>query len=341
MRVANWYGGKDFRIENVPIPKIKDSEVLVRVRAVSICGTELHAFAGISKRREEVHGLPLIMGHEFSGEVVEIGKNVEKVAVGDRVSVKPLITCGKCEQCGAGQDNICSNIKMIGLHVDGAFAEYVSGPAENCYKIPDSVSFEEGSLMEPCSVGLHAIKATPIELDDDFAVIGDGPIGLIGLQMAKLAGAGKLFLIGHRNYRMESAKDLGADYVINGKEKDPVEEVLKLTNNKGVDAVLEAVGAGKTVQQGIDIVKKGGTVSVVGLMEKMMALNMLNVTVKEVRIQGIYGYTKKEFESSIRLASANKINLKQLITHLLPLEEIAKGFEILAQKKNAIKIVIE
>jgi 2-desacetyl-2-hydroxyethyl bacteriochlorophyllide A dehydrogenase len=340
MKIANWYGGKDFRIEDVSIPKIKDNEVLVRVRAVSICGAEVHAYTGFSKRRQEVHGLPLVMGHEFSGEVAEVGSGVKNVSVGDRVGVNPITTCGKCEQCIKGQTNICKNFRLIGLNVDGAFAEYVSVIGENCYKLPDSISFEEASLLEPCSVGLHAVNITHIKLGDDVAVLGDGPIGLMALQALKLGGAGRIFVVGHRDYRMELARKLGANGVIDEKKEDPVKKVLKLTNNEGVDAVLEAVGSKKTVQQGIEMVKKGGTVAVMGMMEKMMELNILNVSANEVRIQGTYGYTKKEFESSIRLASANKINLKSLITHVLPLQDIAKGFEILAQKKDAIKIVI-
>jgi len=341
MRIANWYGGKDFRIERVPKPKIRDNEVLVRVKAASICGTELHAYTGLSKRREEIHGLPLVMGHEFSGEVAEVGKNVSEVSVGDRVAVNPLITCGKCEQCITGKTNICKEIKMIGLHVDGAFAEYVPVVTENCYKIPDTLSFEEVALMEPCSVGIHAVNITPIELGDNVAVIGDGPIGLMALQAAKLAGAARIFVIGHHNHRLDLAKKLGADEVINEKEEDAVKKVMELTDGKGVDVVLEAVGTRKAVQQGIDMANKGKTITVIGLLEKSMELNMLNVAVKELRIQGSYGYTKKEFGSSVKLASRNKIDLKQMITHVFSLEEIQKGFEILAQKKNAIKVVIK
>ncbi|MHA1582615.1 MAG: zinc-dependent alcohol dehydrogenase [Candidatus Baldrarchaeia archaeon] len=341
MRIANWYGGKDFRIERVPKPRIKDDGVLIRVKAVSICGTELHAYTGKSKRREEIHGLPLVMGHEFSGEVVEAGKNVKEISVGDRVAVNPLITCGKCEQCITGKTNICKKIKMIGLHVDGAFAEYVPVIGGNCYKIPDTMSFEEASLMEPCSVGLHAVNVSQIELGDDVVVIGDGPIGLMALQAAKLAGAARIFVVGHHNYRLDLAKKLGADEVINEREENAVKKVMELTDGRGVDVVLEAVGTQKAVQQGIDMANKGKTVTVIGLLEKSMELNMLNVTVKELRIQGSYGYTKKEFGSSVKLASKNKINLKQMITHIFPLEEIQKGFEILAQKKNAIKVVIK
>lgn len=342
MKIANWYGGKDFRIEDAPKPEIKNDEVLIAVKAASICGSELHAYEGISKRREEVHGVPLVMGHEFSGEVAEVGKNVKNVAVGDRVAVNPIVTCGKCEQCMAGQTNICKNFRLLGLHVNGAFAEYVPIVAENCYKIPDSMTFEEASLTEPCSVGVHAVNITPLKLGDDVVVLGAGTIGLMALQAAKLAGAGRIFATDTLDYRLDMAKKIGADEVINAKNEDPVEKIMELTDNGGVDAVLEAVGSETTVQQGLALLKKGKTMTVIGMMKKMMELPMLDVSVKEVKIQGDYGYTKQDFISSLKLIATKKMNVKQTITHVLPLDDIAKGFELLAQKKeNAIKVIVK
>ncbi|RLI37795.1 galactitol-1-phosphate 5-dehydrogenase, partial [Candidatus Bathyarchaeota archaeon] len=173
MKAAIWYGGKDIRIEDVPKPEIRSDEVLVEVKAVGICGSELHAYEGISKRRRP----PLIMGHEFSGVIAEIGGEVEGFKKGDRVVVDPLNRCGVCEQCTAGRGNICRNVKLLGLHVSGAFAEYVPAPARNCYKLPDHVSFEEGSVVEPLSVGVHAVNRTPIKLGDTVLVVGAGVIG--------------------------------------------------------------------------------------------------------------------------------------------------------------------
>lgn len=342
MRIANWYGGKDFRIEDAPKPKIKDDEALIAVKATSICGAEVHAYTGVSKRRQEIHGLPLVMGHEFSGEVAEVGKNVEKIAVGDRVTVNPIVTCGKCEQCVTGRNNLCRNFRLIGLHVDGAFAEYVPAYGENCHKIPNRMSFEEAALIEPCSVGVHAVNITPLELGDDVAVLGAGTIGLMTLQAARCAGTGKIFVSGHHDFRLDMAKKLGAEEVINAKEEDPVKQIMEMTDGEGADAVFEAVGSKITVQQGLDIVKKGGTVTVIGIREKTMELGMLGVTAKEVKIQGDYGYTKREFGSSLKLAIANKLDLKQIITHVFPLKDIAKAFEVLTQKKeNAIKVLVK
>jgi 2-desacetyl-2-hydroxyethyl bacteriochlorophyllide A dehydrogenase len=341
MRIANWYGGEDIRIEEVPKPRIKDNEVLVAVKAASICGSELHAFTGASKRRQEVHGLPLVMGHEFSGEVVEAGKSVKNISVGDRVAVNPIVTCGKCEQCITGRTNICKNLILLGLHVNGAFAEYIPIVSENCYKIPDTLSLEEAALIEPCSVGIHAVNIARLELGDDVAILGAGPIGLMALQAAKCAGAGRIFVVDVVSFRLDMAKKLGADEMVNAAEEDPVQKIMKLTNGEGVDVAIEAVGVKKTVQQAIDMVKKGKTVIVTGMMEKIMEIDMLGVTANEIRVQGDYSYTKKEFASSVKLVSANKINLKPMITHIFPLNEIVNGFKVFEKKKDAMKVIIK
>lgn len=342
MKIANWYGGRDFRIENAPRPRMKDDEALVAVKAASICGSEVHAYTGISKRREEIHGIPLVMGHEFAGVVEDVGENTTNVAIGDRVAVNPIVTCKKCEQCLTGRGNICRNFELLGLHVDGAFAEYVTIVGENCFKLSNDTSFQEASLCEPCSVAIHAVNITPIGLGDDVVVLGAGPIGLLTLQAARLAGAGRIFVTGTHDHTLDMAKKLGADEVINAKEEDVVQIVMKLTKGEGVDAVLEAVGTEKTLQQGLDLIKKGKTVTTMGMREKTMQLRMIDVSVKEARIQGDYGYTIPEFKSAIKLVSSNKLNLKTLITHEFALEDIAKAFELVAQRKDAVvKVVVK
>jgi len=252
VKVAMWHGGKDIRIEDAPKPRIKRGEALIRVRAVGICGSELHVYEGISKRRVP----PLVMGHEFSGEVAEVEDGGCGNPKGDRVAVEPIIRCGTCEQCARGRSNICSNMRLMGLHMTGAFAEYVAVPAEKCYKIPDNVSFEEGSTAEPLSVGLHAVNRASIGLGDAVVVLGAGVIGLMSVQAAKIAGAAKVLVTDLFDYRLKLARKLGADAVINVKEEDPVKVVMELTDGKGVDAILEAVGIQKTMQQAMTMVKR-------------------------------------------------------------------------------------
>jgi len=338
MKVAVWYGGKDIRIEEKPKPGIKVNQVLVRVRAVGVCGSELHAYEGISRRRKP----PLIMGHEFAGEVAEVRKEVKGIQESDRVVIEPIIRCGTCEQCISGRSNICINTRLIGLHTNGAFAEFVAVPVTNQYKIPDNISFEEASLVEPFSVGIHAVNLSSIKIGDYVAVVGDGVIGLTTLQAAKLAGAGRLIVIGHHDYRLNMARQLGADVVINSEREDPVNKITKLSDAKGVDVVVEAVGSRTAVQQSMAMVKKGGVVTLVGMLEKTMELEMLNVVTEEIEIKGSYGFTSRDFKSALDLISAGKLNARSLITHVFPLDHIKKGFEILAKReKGAIKVVIQ
>lgn len=338
MKAAIWYGGNNIKIEERPKPTITDNEVLIRVRAAGLCGTELHAFEGISERRKP----PLLMGHEFSGEVAELGKQVRNLKIGERVSIDPLTRCGVCEQCTSGRGNICRNVRLIGLHTNGAFAEYVPAPATNCHKLPDHVSFEEGSVVEPLSVAVHSVLRTPIKVGDVVVVLGAGPIGLMLLQAARAAGARETIVTDVVDYRLDSAKALGADMVINSKSKDPVKAVMELTENKGVDVALEAVGIQPTVQQAMAMVKIGGRVAVTGMLAKTMQLEMLDAVVKEMDIKGTYGYTQGDFGTALGMIIKGSANVKPMITHVLPLSDIVKGFELLHKKaEGCVKVVVK
>jgi L-iditol 2-dehydrogenase len=335
MKAAVWYGGKDIRIEDLPTPKIKDDEVLVRVKAVSICGSDLHAYMGTSKRRIP----PLVMGHEFSGEIVKLGRTVKGLKEGERVVLEPVLSCGKCALCQRGRSNICENIRLVGLHLSGAFSEYVPIPASKCHTLPDAVSFEEASLVEPLAVAVHAVNFASLEKDEDIGILGSGAVGLMTLQVVNNIGAEKLFAIDTLEYRLDLAKKLGATTTINAKKEDPVKEVLAYG---GANTVFEAVGHQKTVQQALSMVKKGGKVVIIGMLEATMELGMLDVTVKEIEIKGSYGYTSNDFKQALTLIAKGKVEVKPLITHVLSLHDIVKGFDILSQgAENVIKVVLK
>jgi len=338
MKAAIWYGGKDIRIEDVPEPEIKENDVLIKVKAVGICGSEFHAYEGISERRKP----PLIMGHEFSGEIEEIGKNVENLRKGDRVVVNPIIHCLKCDNCLSGKPNICENMHLIGLHTPGAFAEYIAVPSENCYRIPSDLSFEEASMVEPMAVGVHAVKKAFLKINDDVAIIGTGTIGLCTLQAAKISGAGRIICSELIESRLKLAEKIGANILINAKEIDPIEKVMELTNGKGIDIAFEAVGIQKTIQQAINMIKKGGSVVVIGMLTKKMELDMLDIVTKEKRIIGSYVYTPLDFKIALKLISEKRVNVKSLITHVFSLKEILKGFETLSKnREETIKVIIK
>jgi len=336
MKAAVWFGGKDIRIEDKPKPEIKDDEVLINVKAASICGADLHAYKGLSKRRKP----PLIMGHEFSGEVTQVGKKVKKLSKGDRVAVEPIISCGRCKPCKQGKRNVCENRRLIGLHSSGAFAEYVAVPEIKCYKLPEKISFEEAALIEPLAVAVHAINITPIKKEDNIVIIGSGTIGLMVLQVARNINSGKIIVTGHRDYLLEEAKKLDANQVINTNENDPVKSIRSIYN--GADVVFEAVGRQDTVQQALSMLTSGGCVTIIGMLEDKMELDMLNVTVKEIEIRGSYGYKSDDFKQALNLVSSGKIKVKPFITHVFQLKDIVKGFDALAGKKeNVIKVVIK
>jgi 2-desacetyl-2-hydroxyethyl bacteriochlorophyllide A dehydrogenase len=337
MKAAVWYGGKEIKIENVPKPTILADEILVRVRAASICGSELHAYSGVSKRRVP----PLIMGHEFSGEVAEVGKRVVNIKVGDRVSVDPLIRCGVCEQCTKGRGNICYNAILLGLHKSGAFAEYIAVPAMNCYRLPEHLSFEEGSTVEPLAVGVHSIIRAPVNVGDSVAVIGSGTIGLGILQANKIAGAIETIVIDIVDYRLEYAKKLGAGVTIHSKNEDPVKRVMELTDNNGVDVAFEAVGLQLTVQQALAVTKTGGKVIVAGMMAEMMEIDILNTVAKEKEIKGTYGYTSKDYRTALNLLIKGVAEVKSMVTHVYSLDDVSEAFNLLHEKgRGVIKVVL-
>ncbi len=338
MKAAVWHGGKDIRIEEVPKPKIGTDEVLVKVKAAGICGSELHAFEGTSQRRTP----PLVMGHEFAGEVAEVGKDVKNIKLGERVTVDPLKRCGVCAPCVRGQGNVCRNVKLFGLHVSGAFAEYVAVPALNCYVLPDHVSFEEGAMTEPLSVGLRAVNNTDVKLGDTVVVIGAGIIGLSILQAAKAAGAGRLVVTDVVDYRLDFAKTLGADVAVNSKTEDAAKKIMELTDGSGADTVFEAVGLEATVQQGLDMLAIGGKLTIVGMMSKTMTLNVLSIVSRELQVRGSYAYAVDDFRRGFSYIVNRKIDVKPLITNVLPLEKTREGFEMMHEKKgNPLKIIIK
>ena len=336
MKAAVWYGGKDVRIEDFPEPRIDKHEVLVRVKSSGICGSDLHAFEGRSKRRIP----PLVMGHEFSGFVAEIGSEVQGLNNEDRVVVEPKISCGKCEACQEGRSNICSGLKFIGLHAPGAFAEYVTVPAQICYKLPDAVSFDEASLSEPLAVATHALDVT--SEFDSLLIIGAGVVGLLIVMVARSRALGNIIVSDVLSYKLELAKKLGASGVVNSRMESLSDGVEKLTQGKSVDAVIEAVGIQQTLQQAMAVIKRGGHVTITGLQEQNMQIDIMKLVTNEITIRGDYLYTSADFKTSLNLIAKRAIPLRTLITHRFPLTDIAKAVDTITNiDEHHIKILLK
>lgn len=308
---------------------------MVKVRAAGICGSELHAFTGASERRTP----PLLMGHEFSGEAAKVGDDVMGIEVGDRVAIEPIITCGVCKQCRSSRANVCANRKLIGLHTPGAFAEYVAVPATNCHKIPDDLSFNDATFGEPLANAVRAVNQAHLRVGDHLLILGSGVIGLLTVQVARLHTGGRIIATDVVDEKLELARKYGADFVINAEKEDVVKKVMEITDGLGVDNSIEIVGHEHTVKQAISSTARGGTVVVVGLMQQLMELDMIEIVTKENKLEGHYGYTSFEYGTALQLMTSGSIDVKPLLSKTVSLDRIVEGFEAMAAQK-AMKFVI-
>jgi L-iditol 2-dehydrogenase len=325
-----------------PDPVVGDNDVLIRVKACGICGSDVQGFTGKTGRRIP----PLIMGHEAAGIVENIGKNIKDFERGDRVCFDSTVYCNRCEPCQKGYYNRCENRQVLGVSTPdfkrhGAFAEYVAVPWWIASKIPDHLSFTHASLLEPTSIGMHAANRAPISANDTIVIIGAGTIGLFILQASRLRGAGKVFVSDINEFRLDAAKKLGADVVVNPVKSDLIETIFKETKNKGADVTFEAVGYAKTFQDAISVTKTGGHLIAVGNLEKTAEFNLQQFVARELTFRGSYA-SSGEFRDCIELVASGKINVEPLISDVLPLEDGPRAFDrLLKAEENLLKIVLE
>jgi len=331
-----------FEYSDFPDPAAGDNDVLIRVKACGICGSDVHGFTGKTGRRIP----PLIMGHEAAGIVEGLGKNVSGFKKGDRVCFDSTVYCNKCEACRAGLFNRCDKRQVLGVSVPafkrhGAFAEYVAVPSWIVSKISDEFSFVHAALLEPASIGTHAANRAPISNDDTVVVIGAGTIGLFILQAARLRGAAKVIAVDINEFRLDLAKKLGADKLINPLKSNLSEAVLQETEGKGANVTLEAVGYAKTFADAVSITRMGGHVVAVGNLEKKAEFDLQQLIAKEHTFTGSYA-SSGEFRDCIELIASGKIKVEPLISDVLPLEEGPDAFErLLKAEENLVKIVLE
>ena len=326
-------------LEEVDIPQIGAKEILVKVLATSICGSDYHIYSWDEWSQSKVSP-PNIMGHEFSGEVVEVGSEVKSIKVGDNVSSETHFVCGHCEQCKTGNGHICKNTIILGIDVNGTFAEYVAIPEKSAWINPKNVDPAYLAVQEPLGNAVHTILSGDA-VGKSIAVVGCGPIGALGVAVAKSVSPSKLIVIELNTYRINLAKKLGADVVINPLEEDPVKRVLEETNGMGVDVVAEMSGNPTAIRQTTKYIKPGGRISLLGLPTKEVSLDIANdVIFKGITIQGIVG--RRLFETwykSKGLIESGNLNLEPVITHRFPLEKFEEAFELM-KKGNSGKIVL-
>ena len=341
MRAAVLHAVKDIRVEEVDIPEVDKGDVLVKVKFCGICPSDLKYYDGTRKPE----AWPTIRGHEFSGEVAEVGSDVKEFKIGDRVVGHGRIPCGKCYFCLREGSNVnyCLNLKTSGIHSGGGtgcFCEYTKVSALTTYKIPIGVSFEEASFTEPLSCCLNAVMRSQIVVGDTIAVIGDGPNGIMIAQLAKVYGAGKAILIGHHDSRLVVAKKVGVDATVNSHNEDPVKVVKTLTEGRGADAVLLGAGTPSAVKQGLSIVRKEGLVNFFASTSPPTEIpidpNALHNP--SIKLVGSRDFQPLHFVKSLELMQNKSIDLKTLITHVLPLEKIGEGFQAMVDRK-ALKVL--
>ncbi|MEM2740211.1 MAG: NAD(P)-dependent alcohol dehydrogenase [Candidatus Bathyarchaeia archaeon] len=341
MRAAVLYAPYDLRIEEMPKPEIRYGEVLVRIRAVGICGSDVH-FYTTGKCSGFVVKEPLILGHECSGEIVEVGGGIDNVRVGDKVVVEPGFPCGRCYYCKIGRYNLCPDVVFYGAPpVHGAFREYSPAKASFVYRIVGDMSFEEAALIEPLAVGMQAVKRSGMESGSTVAVFGCGPVGLLTLQAALASGASSIVAIDPVEYRVKLAEKLGATYTVNPVETDVIEYVDRLTNGMGVDVVFEVSGNPKAFNDALRVVRRGGVLVQVGMFEENITFDPALLIDKEVDIRGVFRYANV-YEQAIRLASSGRIKLKPLITHVFQLDRIREAFDTIVERRgNPVKVIVK
>ena len=331
--------GPGAELKKVTIPKIKNNEALVKVKAASICGTDVHIYTWDDWAANRIHP-EMIFGHEFSGEVVEIGSAVTNIKIGDHVSAETHIVCNECHQCRNGKYHVCQRTEILGVDRDGVFAEYVAIPASNLWKNDKSLPFEIASIQEPMGNAVHTVLSGDIT-GHNVVVIGVGPIGIMACSVAKAVGAKQVIAVDINDYRLNLAKKMGATHLINSLNIDPVAEVFSLTDGNGADVVLEMSGHPNAIKQGFKMLTYGGRVSMLGLPTKTVELDITNdIVFKGATIHGITG--RKIFETWEQVAGLLKsgaVDLNPLITHVLPMEEFQKGFELMISG-NSGKVVL-
>ncbi len=326
------------KVKEVPLPEINENEVLIKVKLTGICGTDWSIYNGWYSADK----LPMIPGHEFSGEIAKLGKNVKGFEIGNRVTADINMSCGTCFYCLRGEKLLCDQFTQLGIHTDGTFAEYVKAPAGQVHVLPDNLSFEAGAFIEPVSCVIHAAKALDAKLGSSIAIIGDG-LGTLHARMAVLRGLAPVIVFGHNRKRLEIAKNMGADYVFHTDDvADPVAEVMKLTGGRGADYAIEAAGKVETYEQAFAMLRRGGTLSSFGITgeDDEMTIRPFELVLGEKKITGSCAGVGQDWPDAMTLISRGRIDPKPLFSMKVPLEDLEWALHELRSNRNLFKIFV-
>jgi len=338
MKIAMYYNNNDVRMEEMPIPKINDNELLVKVQASGICGSDVMEWYRIKKA-------PCVLGHEIAGDIVEVGRNVKKYKVGDRVFVSHHVPCNTCRFCLNDQHTLCDTLHSTNFY-PGGFAEYLKIPEINVdrgvFLLPEEMSYEEGAFIEPLACVVRGFRIAKMKPGQNVLIIGSGISGLLHIKLARAYKAGRIISTDIDDFRLETAKKLGADAVIHAKENVP-EQVKKYNDGRLADLVVLCAGAPSAVKQAIESVGSGGTILFFAPTEPGVEIPfpLFELWNKQVKMVSTYAGSPKDIEMAIDLIKSKKVEVTDMITHKLPLSESAKGFKLVAEARRSIKVIIE
>ncbi len=344
MKAGILYRVEDLRIEDVPTPLLSEKEILIRVKVCTICGTDVRAYHYGHKNIR----FPRIIGHELSGEIVEVAKKVKDYKIGERVTIAPAVPCGKCYYCKRGMQSMCLNLKAIGYHFNGGFAEFMRVPEvairNGCINlIPDNLSFEEAALAEPLACAINGQELSRIGLGDTIVIIGAGPLGCMHMQLAKVKGARKVILVELSPSRADFAKNLALpDVIINPSRDDAVQKTKEETGGRGADKVIVACSSRKAQEESLKMVSPRGIVNFFGGLPKDKSYVQFNsnlVHYGEFYVVGTHGSAPYHNELALNLLSGGRIKVKELVTHRLPLENLEEAIH-LAESGKAMKVAV-
>jgi L-iditol 2-dehydrogenase len=330
-------GKIEFR--DVEKPTTGDEQVLIEMKRIGVCGSDIHVFHGM----HPYTSYPVVQGHEVSGVIAEVGSRVEDLVVGDKVTFTPQVTCGRCYPCTHGMYHICESLKVMGFQTGGAAQEFFAVDADKVLKVPDHVSLDQAAMVEPVSVAVHALSRAGEDLQGKrVLVLGAGTIGNLVAQVAKASGASAVMITDISDYKVEKAKACGIDYVVNSREEDLTQAILRDFGPDRADLILECVGVQDTITQAVENARKGTTVVVVGVFGQKPVVDLGLVQDRELSLVGTLMYQKQDYERAIELVAGGRLCLDQMITHRFPFKEYLEAYEMIeASGGQYMKVMID
>ena len=332
MKAAVFTGEPGVCVQERPCPQVGPEEAMIREKYAGICGSDLYICSGRNPRVKP----PVIPGHEFVGEIV--AADSPDLKPGDRVAVEPLLACGRCSACRRGAYHVCRELRLLGVQVDGGFAEYVAAPVDRIVKLPEGLSLEHAVLTEPLAVAIHGLRQATLELGDRVVVLGGGPVGLLLAQAARLAGA-RVMVSEISPYRRQVAAQMG--FTVIDAAGDPVAEVLSLTGGEGADVVYEAAGAAATAAQMAQMARIKGQIVVVGVYKELAAVDLLQISFRVQTLRGSRVYNYQDFGRAIELLAQGAIDVERTVTHVFPLEQVQEAMAAAAGEVDGVKVILE